>query len=164
MTNRKTNIVQMESVYIPIVYVFIFAFILSIVSISRHLKEERKQKLFKKRKDGHLCKRMYNKNYLTALDRKFLNRGWYITQNLTRANDTIVGMYNRDFHLIEDRDIDFESIVPKIKQIVADIRENGDRCILREYMEIVRDHVDTSKWLKDEHRKYVWDYYWSSIE
>ena len=154
----------METVYIPIVYVFIVAFILSIVSISRHLKEEREHKLFEKQRDGHLCKRMYNKNYITALDRKFLNRGWYITQNLTRANDTIVGMYNRDFHLIEDRDIDFESIVPKIKQIVADIRENGARCILREYMEIVREHVDTSKWLKDKHRKYAWDSYWSSIE
>ena len=160
----KTNIAQMESVYIPLVYVFIVAFILSIVSISRHLKEEIEHKRFEKRVDGHLCKRMFTKNYITALDRKFLNRGWYITQNLTRANDSITRMYNRDFHLIEDRDIDFESIVPKVKQIVTDIRENGDRCILRDYMEIVKDHVDTSKWLKDEHRKYVWDSYWSSIE
>jgi len=151
----------MESVYTPVVCIFIFALILSIVSISRHVGEERYHKLFQKRSDGHLCKRLYNKNYLTALDRKFLNRGWYITQNMTRANDTIVGMYNKDFHLIEDCDIDFESITPKVKQIVADLRENGDRCILRDYMEIIRDHVDTSKWLKDdEHRKYVWDSYW----
>ena len=106
----------MESVYILLVYVFIVAFILSIVSILRHLKEEIEHKRFEKRVDIIYANECLLRIMVTALDRKFLNRGWYITQNLTRAND-ITRMYNRDFHLIEDRDIDFESIVPKVKQI-----------------------------------------------
>ena len=155
----------MESVKIVSIFtLFVFAFTLTIVSFINYVQTERFYKLSEKQKDGHLCKRMYNKNYITQLDRKTLNRGWYITQNLTRANDTIVGLYNTEFYLIPDRCFDFEAIQPKIKQVVADLRENGDRCILRDYLEIIRDHVDLTEWLQADHRKYIWESYWYSIE
>ena len=113
---------------------FIFAFILTVVSLVRYIKVVLYHKLRKKQQLGHLCKRMYDQNYITSLDTQFLNRGWHISIHVTEKfeNDYMLKLYKEYFYLVKDRDIDFEAITPKIKQLVADLRENGDRDILRD--------------------------------
>lgn len=140
-----------------------FAVCVTIFAIAKTGHERYQLYCFKRAKNGHLCRRLRKKSYFGALDIRYINYGWFVT-NYTHLNgieSDLLKEYCDYFYQVPDNDIFFQRVAPKMKSIVKDIKENGKRDILHDVMQILRDDVNTKPWLeKKKHRKQIWDTYW----
>lgn len=139
------------------------AVVLSLVAYFRHLQESKLLALYNKRKKGRICGRLYHKSLITALDRKTLNRGWFVSRQCPEygLQNDMIEEYYQHFHEIPDEKVDFEAAAARVKDLVRDIRENGDRDITIDILHICKDCVDTEEWLaSDPKRKRLWDIFW----
>lgn len=114
---------------------------------------------------GHLCSRMFRKGYFSGVDLKYMNYGWMFMNktHIEGIENDLLQEYNDYFYQVPDKDIFYQNALPKMKVIIADIKENGARDIFHDIMQVVRDNVNVTPWLeKSKHRKQVWDTYWKN--
>lgn len=121
---------------------------------------------YKRAKAGHLCSRLARMGHISILDRKFLNYGWFVSQYLHTygtASD-IIEEYINNFYEVPDRDIKFDRVVPQIKSLIQDLKENGERDILHDIMSILKTNVNLNSWLQNKKRAQLWNNYWNNVD
>ena len=121
---------------------------------------------YKRAKAGHLCSRLARMGYISILDRKFLNYGWFVSQYLHTygTESAIIKEYINNFYEVPDRDIKFDRVVPQIKSLIQDLKENGERDILHDIMSILKTNVNLNSWLQNKKRAQLWNNYWNNVD
>ena len=50
-----------------------------------------------------------------------------------------------------------------IKILIQDLKENGERDILRDFMDILRTNINLKPWLRNKKRRRLWNSYWKDV-
>lgn len=92
-----------------------------------------------KERNGHLCHRLFKKNLISALVRKRINRGYYLSQLRLQSNDMLALAHIRDnMWRVPDEDIDWERASKGYKAIAKSpwtdqpVHEEFFQLVLRE--------------------------------
>lgn len=144
---------------------FAMTFGLALVATVRIFHEMKVTREMKKRRDGHLCYRLWAKNLITASERKQLNRAWYIIMESHESGHAapLLELYHMHFYEVSDEDIDFSGAAVEIKALVKKLREN-DYDALVDYMTILKRHVHNKRaFLNTKPRLRCWNQFWKKV-
>ena len=154
----------MDDQWASIVLSTLFVVFLSLLTVAlvRYAEEERRIAQSKREYEGHVCNRLFHRNLISALDKKTINRGWFFALNkykkqAQKKESMIMKDYWRTFYTIPDDRIDFPRLTARMKGMVKDLKENGDRDLVVYFMHILRDCVDDDAYFDAPRRKRVWD-------
>ncbi len=124
-------------------------------------------KRYELQQKGHLCSRLRRMGSISMLDVKYMNYGLVISQDTHRSGTAYEMMeeYDKYFYEVPDSDIDFDTLLPKIKTLIQDLKENGERDILFDFMNILRNNVNLMPWLqKNKKRQRLWNLFCNKLD
>lgn len=122
------------------------------VAVARFAEEERQIAQGKRELDGHVCNRLFHRNLITALDKKTINRGWFYAnrKHVSPGPERAIMMdYWKTFYRVQDKHIDYPLLTSRMKGLVKDLKENGDRDLVVDFMKILRECVDDDAYFND---------------